>query len=114
MTPTKDAGSGVIPRKITFNQKAKQDNEILKICVKKEHSIHFRSDRLQVFFKIAILKSFAILKGKHLCWSLILTPHFFNFIKKRLQHRCFPVNIAKILRAAIYIEINGGCFCYFK
>ena len=27
-----------------------------------------------------------------------------NFIKKRLQHRCFPVNIAKFLRTAIFIE----------
>ena len=113
MTPTKDAGSGVIPRKITSNQKTKQDNEIFKICAKKEHSIHFRSGRLQVFFKIVILKNFAILKGKHLCWSVILTLHFFNFIKKRLQHVCFPVNIAKFLRTAIYTE-NGGCFCHFK
>ena len=27
-----------------------------------------------------------------------------NFIKKRLQHRYFPVNIAKLLRAAFFIE----------
>ena len=27
-----------------------------------------------------------------------------NFIKKRLQHRCFPVNIAKLLRTAFFIE----------
>ena len=26
----------------------------------------------------------------------------YNFIKKRLQHRCFPVNIAKILRTAFF------------
>ena len=29
-----------------------------------------------------------------------------NFIKKRLQHRCFPVNIAKFLRTAI---LNNIC-----
>ena len=28
----------------------------------------------------------------------------FNFIKKRPQHRCFPVNIAKFLRTAFFIE----------
>ena len=28
----------------------------------------------------------------------------YNFIKKRLQHRCFPVNIAKLLRTAFFIE----------
>ena len=27
-----------------------------------------------------------------------------NFIKKRLQHRCFPVNIAKLLGKTFFIE----------
>ena len=27
-----------------------------------------------------------------------------NFIKKRIQHSCFPVNIAQFLRTAIFIE----------
>ena len=27
-----------------------------------------------------------------------------NFIKKRLQHRCFPVNIAKFLRTSFFTE----------
>ena len=34
--------------------------------------------------------------------SLLITL-FCNFIKKRLQHRCFPVNIAKYLRS-FFIE----------
>ena len=37
-----------------------------------------------MFFKIGVLKDFAIFTGKHLCWSL---PQ--NFIKKRLQHGCW-------------------------
>ena len=28
-----------------------------------------------------------------------------NFLKKRLRHRCFPVNIAKFLRALILMKI---------
>ena len=28
----------------------------------------------------------------------------YNFIKKRLQHRCFPVKIAKCLRTGFFIE----------
>ena len=28
-----------------------------------------------------------------------------NFLKKRLQHRCFPVNIAKFLRTLILMKI---------
>ena len=27
-----------------------------------------------------------------------------NFIEKRLQHRCFPVNIVKFIRTALFIE----------
>ena len=30
-----------------------------------------------------------------------------NFIKKRLQHRCFPVNIAKLFRTPILKNICG-------
>ena len=32
----------------------------------------FRSSRSQKFFKRAIIKKFAIYKGKYLCWSLFL------------------------------------------
>ena len=39
-----------------------------------------------------VLKNFDIVTGKHLCWSLFQAR---NFNKKRLQHRFFPVNIAK-------------------
>ena len=46
----------------------------------------FRSSRLQMFFKIFVLKNFSIFTGKHLCWSLflikLLISLFFNiFIK---------------------------------
>ena len=27
-----------------------------------------------------------------------------NFLKKKLQHKCFPVNIAKFLRANFFID----------
>ena len=52
-----------------------------------------------MFYKKGVLKNSTIITGKHLCWSLFLpvwSPC--NFIKKRLQRRCFPVNIANILR----------------
>ena len=60
------------------------------------------------FLKITVPKNLAIFIGKHLRWSL-----FFNkvaglkvctFIKNRFQRRCFPMNIAKFLRAAFFIE----------
>ena len=35
----------------------------------------------------------------------------YNFIKKRLRNRCFPVNIVKLLRTAFFIEhLSDGCF----
>ena len=48
----------------------------------------------QVFYKKPVHKNFAIFTEKHLYWSLLS-------IKKRLQHRCFPVDIAKFLRTLI-------------
>ena len=34
-----------------------------------------------------------------------------NFLKKRLQHRCFPVNFAKFLRTLFYRTLSYNCFC---
>ena len=53
--------------------------------------------------KKAVLKTFAIFTGKHLSWSL-----FFDFIKKRLQHRSFTV--MNCLRTPILKNTAYGCF----
>ena len=48
-----------------------------------------RSSHWRYSMKKAVLKNFAVFKGKHLCWSLFLlkTP----FIKKRHSNTCvFP------------------------
>ena len=34
----------------------------------------------------------------------------YNFIKKRLQHRCFPMNIAKFSWRPFLQNTSGGCF----
>ena len=50
------------------------------------HSIQWKTPVLESLFnKVACLKAY-------------------NFIKKRLWHRCFPVNIAKLFRTAFFIE----------
>ena len=54
----------------------------------------FRCSCSWLFFKIGVLKDFAIFTGKHL--------QACNFIKKRLRHRYFPVNITECLRTAFY------------
>ena len=76
------------------------DGEHNNICVYGKCQVWFqtfsqltlRSSRLEVFSEKDIPKNFAIITIKHFCWSLT---------KKRLQHRCSPVNIAKFLKAPI-------------
>ena len=54
----------------------------------------FRSSRWQMSFKIGALNIFVTF-----------------WIKKSLQHRSFPVNIAKSLRTSLLQDFSGGCFC---
>ena len=63
----------------------------------------------EVLCKKGVLTNFAKLTGKHQCRSL-----FFNkvaglmpatLLKKRLWHRCFPVNFAKFLRTPTFKNI---------
>ena len=67
-----------------------------------------RTSRPEVFCKKGVLRNFTKFTGKHLCQSL-----FFNkvaglrpatLLKKRLWHRCFPVNFVKFLRTPFFIE----------
>ena len=53
-----------------------------------------RTSRSQMFFKIDVLKIFANFTGKRLKTC--------SFIKKRLQHKCFPVKFRNILRAPFF------------
>ena len=58
------------------------------------------NSRPQMFYDA--LQNLAIFTRKHLCWRSFLI----NFNKKRFQHRCFPVNVAKCLSTAFHIEIH--------
>ena len=63
-----------------------------------------RSSRSQMFFKIGVLKNFVSFTWKHLSWTLLLIKlQAWNFIKRRLLHRCFPVKCAK-LRTPVFRE----------
>ena len=68
----------------------------------------FWSSRPEVFCQKGVLRNFPKFTRKHLCQSL-----FFNkvvglrpatLLKKRLWHRCFPVNFVKFLRTPFFIE----------
>ena len=79
-----------------------------------------RSSHRRCSVEKCVLKNFTNFAGKHLCWSLFfkgacLQPC--NFIKKRLQHSCFPVKFAKFLRTSFLKNIcerlllHRGCGC---
>ena len=53
--------------------------------------------------KINVLNNFTNFTGKHLCWSLFLIKK--NFIKKRVQHRCFSARFGNFLRTSILKNI---------
>ena len=75
-----------------------------------------RSSRLQMFFKISVLKNFANFTGKHLRWSIFLIKLqalACNVIKKRPQHRCFPVKFEKFLKTPLFTE-HLHCDCFFN
>ena len=63
----------------------------LYLCIYVCSYLH-RSSRSLIFFKMGVLKNFANLTGKHLCWSEAC-----NLIKKRLQ-------ICEILRTSLFTE----------
>ena len=78
--------------------------------------IKCKSSHRSCSVKKAVLKICAMFTGK----PLMLEPLFFNkvagfpacnFIQKRLQHSCFLVNIAKVLRTTILKASANGCFC---
>ena len=66
-----------------------------------------RSCRFQMFFKICVLKSFANLTGKHLCWSFLLKtlqaegPQL--YLKKSPTH-LFSCQICKIFKNNFFTE----------
>ena len=86
--------------------------EILRNFATIVRSSHWRYSR-----KKAILKHFVIFTGKHLCWGLFLNKvaghKACKFIKKRLQHRYFLVNIGKSVRRP---NANGCIFgkCFVR
>ena len=49
--------------------------------------------------QLFLARNFTNLTGKHLCWGATC-----NFIKKRLQHGCFPMKSAKLLRTSFFTE----------
>ena len=71
----------------------------------------YRGSHRRCFMKKSVLRNFTKFTGKHLCQSL-----FFNKVadlrpatvfKKRLWHKCFPVNFVKFLRTPFLQNTSG-------
>ena len=81
-----------------------------------------RSSRSQMFFKIGVLKKLANFTGNHLCKSLfykVAGLKACNFLKNRLQHRCFFVTFTNVLRTAaasksIFHKYNCKSYITYK
>ena len=83
-------------------------NDILE-AVTPRCSATNRSSRSLKFLKTAVLKKLRNINRKTTVLKSLFNKaaglQVFNCIKKRLQHNCFPMNIAKFFRAAFFIEI---------
>ena len=70
-----------------------------------------RSSHQRCSMKKGVLRNFTKFTGKHLCQSLLfnkvagLRPA--TLLKKRLWHRCFPMNFAKFLRTPFLQNTSG-------
>ena len=69
---------------------------------------NYRTSRLEVFCKKEVLRNFVKFAGKHLCQNPFLNKvaglRPATLLKKKLCHRCFPVNFAKFLTTSFFKE----------
>ena len=108
-----DSGGKGVKKMVIFCERHKWMIPYL-IAINRSQTHGTRSSRRTCSIKIGVLKAFAKFTRKHLCQSL-----FFNkvtdlrpatLLKKRLRHKCFPLNFAKFLRTS-YRTPRSYCFC---
>ena len=101
-------------RKYIANPKTERFRLACKLCYLQFEFQVCRSSRLQIFFRTGALKNFPMFTVKYLCWMFLFNKvaglKACNFIKKRLQHKCFSVKFAKSLRASFLQNTSGDCF----
>ena len=101
---------------VNYDTKAKA---YLLICVRSVKLLNRQlrlKNRFQkqsfTIFKLGVLKNFVNSLEKHLCRSLFLIKlqTSCNSIKKKFQHKCFPVKFTKFLRIPFLQNSSSGCF----
>ena len=82
------------------------------------NSLISRSSRSEMFCKKGVLRNFLKFTGKHMCQNLFFNrvtgPRPVTLVKKRLWHRCFPVNFAKFLRTRFLLNTSGRLLFSFS
>ena len=88
----------------------------------------YRSSRSQMYFRTGVLKNFANIYREATVLESLFNEYVLlkacNFIKKRLQHGCFPVKFAKVLRTSggyfwkylmnsLFIPFENDEWCHF-
>ena len=75
---------------------------------------YYQNQRFADIFEIGVLKVCNIPTKTPVLESLfskVASLEAYKCIAKRLQHSCFPVNIANFLRKFYLKNTTGGCFC---
>ena len=93
----------------THNRKSKN---FMNALSKSLLIVYIKNSRSQIFFKYVFLKISQFLQESknEFLFNKVAGLKGHKFIKLRLQHWCFPVNIAKFLRTIFSLRISGGCF----
>ena len=52
--------------------------------------------------------------GINIFQLLLMELRLATLLKKRLWHRCFPVNFVKFLRTPFLQNTSCGCFCFLQ
>ena len=70
-----------------------------------------RSSHRRCSLRKGVLRNFVKFTGKHVCQSLLFNKvaglRSATLLKKKLWHRCFPMNFAKFLRTPLLRNISG-------
>ena len=65
-----------------------------------------------MFCKKGVFRNLTKFTWRRLCQSLSFQRlKSATLLKKRPWHRCFPVNVAKLLRTSFFQNTSDGCFC---
>ena len=76
-----------------------------------KYDIQIQKQPPEVFYKKGVPRNFAKFTGKNLCHNLFLNKvaglRTATLLKRRLWHRCFPVNFVKFLRT-LFLQNTFG------